>query len=59
MNRLQITGGILAVVGTTGLLLQTIEIGVASPVSTFGFLMIPVAFLFFLGYHACAYLNYG
>lgn len=59
MNRMQFFGITLAVVGAAGMLLGTVETAVASPVVTFGFLVVPVVFLCFLGYHAVTYLGYA
>lgn len=59
MNRIQSLGVALVVIGLTGMLLGTVEMAVASPIVTFGLLVVPVAFLFFLSYHAATYLGYG
>lgn len=59
MNRVQFFGTVLVVVGAAGMLLGAAETAVASPVVTFSFLVVPVAFLFFLGYHAATYLGYA
>jgi hypothetical protein len=58
MNRVQFLGTVLVLVGAAGMLFGAVETAVASPVVTFGFLLGPVAFLFFLGYHAATYLGY-
>jgi type IV secretory pathway VirB3-like protein len=59
MNRIQFLGVTLVIVGLAGMLLGTVEIAVASPAVTFGLLVVPVAFLFFLSYHAATYLGYA
>jgi hypothetical protein len=59
MNRTQLLGVTFVIVGVAGMLLDTVETAVASPAVTFGLLVIPVAFLFFLSYHAATYLGYG
>jgi uncharacterized membrane protein YkgB len=59
MNRIQSLGVTLVIVGLAGMLLGTIEIAVASAAVTFGLLVVPVAFLFFLSYHAATYLGYA
>jgi|GEM_PF-4877577 len=59
MNRIQTLGMTLVIVGLTGMILGTVETAVASPIVTFGLLVVPVAFLFFLSYHAATYLGYG
>jgi hypothetical protein len=59
MNRTQLLGMTFVIVGVAGMLLDTVETAVASSAVTFGLLVIPVAFLFFLSYHAATYLGYG
>ncbi|MGN8213708.1 MULTISPECIES: hypothetical protein [Halococcus] len=59
MNRIQRLGAAFVIAGATGLLLRVVETDVASPIVTFGFLLVPIAFLCFLSYHAVAYLGYA
>jgi hypothetical protein len=59
MNRIEHLGTALVIIGAAGMLLGTVETAVASPAMTFGFLVVPVAFLLFLGYHAATYLGYA
>jgi hypothetical protein len=59
MNRIEYLGTALVLVGATGMLLRVVDTAVASPAVTFGFLLVPVAFLCFLGYHAATYLGYA
>jgi uncharacterized membrane protein YkgB len=58
MNTSQSLGVMLVIVGLAGMLLGIVETAVASLAVTLGLLVVPVAFLCFLSYHAATYLGY-